>query len=375
MSLHADEIPMAGPSITDAEVAAVTDALKNGWYGKEAYHYVELFESEFASFHGRRYALMTPNCTSALHLLLNGLGIGEGDEVIVPDCTWVGSVAGVVYLKAKPVFGDIQSDSWCLDPVSVMAAITDKTKAVIVVGLYGNMPEMDKLAAICHSRDIVLIEDAAESIGSRYKGRLSGSFGKASVFSFHRTKTLTTGEGGMLLLDDEDLFKRCHFLRDHGRSPTKAFYTMEVTHKYMPFNMQAALGHAQFGRLQELVGRKREILSLYRQHLADLPDLSFNFEPESVFNSAWMSTLVVGKSYGLDKLQMIEQMAKLGVPARPFFYPLSSLPAFPGNEAYQAKNLIAYDVSARAINLPCALVITDEQIKRVSQVVRKILEA
>ena len=170
--------------------------------------------------------------------------------------------------RATPVFCDIEPDSWCLDPESVKTSITENTKAIIVVDLYGNMPRMDDLLAISAEYGIPLIEDAAEALGSEYRGIRAGKFGIGSVFSFHRTKTLTTGEGGMLLLDDDDLYERCYFLRDHGRKPEgPMYYNYEVTYKYMPFNVQAALGYAQFQRVDELVGKKREQLRMYKERL------------------------------------------------------------------------------------------------------------
>ena len=212
------EIHMAGPWVTDQDIEIVVDALKNGWYGKDAYTYCELFEKEFAEYHDRKFGLMTPSCTTSLHLLLEALNIRDGDEVIAPECTWVGSTACITYQRAKPVFADIDEENWCLSTETVKRVVSEKTKAVIAVDLFGNMPEYDDLKEFCDDNNIYLIEDAAEALGSKYKGIRAGKHGIASTFSFHRTKTLTTGEGGMLLIDDEELFERCKFLRDHGLS-------------------------------------------------------------------------------------------------------------------------------------------------------------
>ncbi len=367
-------IYMAGPWITEHEVKTVLDAMQNGWY-ENAYHYVETFQKEFAAYHGRRYALMTPNCTTSIHLLLTCLGIGEGDEVIVPECTWIASAAPITYLKAKTVFCDIDPKHWCLDPESVRKAITPKTKAIIAVDLFGNMPYLDELQAIADEHGIPLIEDAAESLGSTYKGRKAGSFGVGSVFSFHRTKTLTTGEGGMLLLDDQQLYEKCSVWRDHGRRPGgPMYYNYEVTYKYMPFNVQAALGYAQFQRLDELVKRKREIFEAYRSRLSDIPGLQFNSEPEGGFNSVWITAIVFDQKTGMTKVKAIEELAKIGIPARPFFYPLSSLPAYEGAEqTFRSRNPNAYDISARGINLSCAMNLEEEQIDAICNGIRKIL--
>jgi perosamine synthetase len=212
-----ERIPVAGPSITQKEIDYVTDAVTNAWYC-QANVYHELFEKAFADYLGVRHAVCLPSCTSAIHLALLALGLGPGDEVIVPDATWIASAAPITYVGATPVFADIDERTWCLSSKSFEACITPRTRAVIPVDLYGNMPDMDAIEEIARRRGIAILEDAAEAIGSEYKGRKAGSFGDASVFSFHGSKTLTTGEGGMLVTDDDKLFERAWLLCDHGRS-------------------------------------------------------------------------------------------------------------------------------------------------------------
>lgn len=370
---ESDEIFMAGPWVTEEDIAIVNDMLRNGWYGKDAYKYVEAFEKDYAAWHDRKYGLMTPNCTTAIHLLLAGLGIKEGDEVIAPDCTWIASVAPVVYQGAKIVFADIDPVTWCIDPKSVKARVTEKTKAIIAVNLFGNMADMDSLRDICKESNIHLIEDAAESLGSTYYGIRSGKFGIGSVFSFHRTKTITTGEGGILLLDDDELFERCKFLRDHGRAPGTYFNT-EVTFKYMPSNLSASLAYAQFKRVEELIERKRWIWKTFKHHLKDIPDIQLNLEPTNTFNGVWCPALIFGKSHKLSKDKAMEKLSAMGLPVRPFFYPLSSLPAFPEHAANGQDNApTAYDVSSRGINLPCAFTLTEKQIAHYSDGIKKML--
>src|SRR5690349_1497383 len=200
-------IPIAGPSITQKEIDYVSEAVKSAWCdGANVLH--ERFERAFAAYWGRRHAVSLPSCTSALHLALLTLGIGEGDEVIVPDATWIASVAPVRYVGATPIFADIDAQTWCLSPEAFEAAITPRTKAAIVVDLYGSMPDWDHLKEIASRNGVALVEDAAEAVGSRWRDRVAGSFGEMSAFSFHGSKTLTTGEGGMLVLDDDRLLER-----------------------------------------------------------------------------------------------------------------------------------------------------------------------
>jgi perosamine synthetase len=368
-----NKIYWTGPSITKHEIDIVEDAMRNGWY-ENKYDYVEKFQQEFAIYHDRKYGIMTPNCTTAIHLLLTALGVSEGDEVILPECTWIATGAGITYLRATPIFCDVDPKNWCLNPLSVEKLITPKTKAVIAVNLYGNMPQYDELTKLCSYHQISLIEDSAESVGSTYKGVKAGKFGVGSVFSFHNTKTITTGEGGMLLLDDEKLFDRCMFLRDHGRKKDVMYFNYEVTYKYMPFNLQAALGYAQFQRIEELVGLKRNQLKMYRQRLGEIDDIILNTEPESGVNGAWITALLFGKSHKLKALEVVEKLAEMDIPARPFFYPLSSLPAYPmARVKYEPMNPVAYDISTRGINLPGSAILSEDQIDSICEGIKKII--
>ena len=360
-----DDIKMAGPWITEFEQKTVAEMMRTGW---DNYWYVENFESEFAHWHERKYALMTPCCTHAIHLMLLTIGVGEGDEVIIPACSWTGSVAPVIYCGATPVFADIDQKTWCLSPDSVKENITDRTKAIIVVDLYGNMPEMDSLIDISEKYGIPLIEDAAEALGSKYKGVRAGKFGIGGVHSFHRTKTMTTGEGGALLIDDDELYERAKFLRNHGRSSSIPYYTLEATPKYMPSNIQGAMGWAQLQRIDELVERKRHFLHMYKKGLSVLEDIQLNLEDDSVYNGVWATSLVMGSSYGIQKQTLIDKLASQSIPARPFFYPLSSLPSYEKyNTGSRQKNPFAYDISDRAITLPAHYDLTDEQINMICE--------
>ena len=289
-------IPVAGPSITDKEIAYVTDAVTNAWFD-QAYSYCARFETAFPAYCARRYAVSLPSCTSAIHLALAALGVGPGDEVIVPDTTWIASAAPITYVGATPVFADIAPDTWCLCPASVERCITPRTKAILCVDLYGSMPDMRALQAIARRHNVALIEDAAQAVGSTYRDQRAGSFGDVSVFSFHGSKTLTTGEGGMLLTDDADLIARVRVLRDHGRQPGDTqFWNTHVGFKYKMTDMQAALGLAQLERIEELVRRKREIFGWYQERLGATPCLRLNPDAPCTASSYYMTTVVLAPS-------------------------------------------------------------------------------
>jgi len=367
-------IPVSGPSITQKEVDYVAEAVRTAWYGN-ANVFQARFERAFADYCGRRHAVALPSCTSALHLALLALGVGPGDEVIVPDVTWIASVAPVRYVGATPIFADIDAQSWCLSPEAFAAAISPRTKAAIVVDLYGSMPDWDRLNEIAERAGISLIEDAAEAVGSRWKDRPAGAFGAVSTFSFHGSKTLTTGEGGMLLADDDVLLARVLKLRDHGRKPGDImFFNDEVGWKYKMSSMQAALGLAQLERVAELVGKKREIFSWYRDELSEWNLGSLNPDVTGLYNSYWMTTVVLDPEFGIDKESLVPRMRERGVDVRPFFYPLSMIPAFRDSpEAARARggNQVAQHVSPYGINLPSALNLDRASVTQVCDELRK----
>jgi perosamine synthetase len=372
-----EHIPIAGPFITELEVQYVADAAKNGWYSNASL-YTERFEAEMAAYVDRKYALALPSCTSALHLSLVALGIGAGDEVIVPDITWIASAAPISYTGAIPVFADIDPNTWCITADSIEQKISDKTKAIMVVDLYGGMPDMDEILAIASRLNIPVIEDAAEAIGSEYKNKKAGSFGTFSAFSFHGTKTLTTGEGGMLLTDDQELYDRCKILCDHGRDPEERelFFNKEVAFKYKMSNLQAAMGLGQLKRIDDLVAKKRELFSLYYEELYLVEGLTLNFEPNSTLNTYWMTTVMLDPALGFKKQEIIQRMAKSKISCRPFFHPLSTIPAFSQSE--QAKrarveNTVAIDLSPYGVNLPSAMNLTKENVVTVCERLKNII--
>jgi perosamine synthetase len=298
-------IPIAGPWITEKEIQYVSEAVRNGWYENSSKYQCE-FEEAFAAVSGRRYGLALPSCTAGLHLALMALGIGPDDEVIVPDVTWIATCAPISYVGATPVFADFDPASWCITADGIATVLTARTKAVIVVDLYGNMPNFDPILELCRKHNVAVIEDAAEAAGATYKNRPAGSFGTFSAFSFHGSKTLTTGEGGLVLLDDEGVYRRCLTLRDHGRAPGDVmFWNETIGQKYRMSSMQAALGMVQLQRLPELIDRKRAIFNWYRAALADVQGITLNSETPDVFNAYWMVTVVLDPKLGWMKEKLV----------------------------------------------------------------------
>jgi perosamine synthetase len=370
-------IPVAGPWITEREVQYVADAAAHDWY-EQAGTYCRRFERAFADYVGSRHAVSVPHCTAAIHLSLAALGVGPGDEVIVPDVTWIASAAPIKYVGAETVFADIDPVSWCLSAESFERRITARTKAVIPVELYGNLPDMDAIRALADKHQIAVIEDAAEAFGSTYRGRRTGSMGDTGVFSFHGSKTLTTGEGGMLVTDRDDLHQRVLSLRDHGRPPgDTGFYNQEVAFKYRLSGVQAALGLAQVERGDELVARKREIFSWYQEELGDLPGVSLNAETAGAVNSYWMTTVVWDAALGVSKVELAAQLRERGIDTRPFFYPLSSLPAYqnsPHAAIARQQHHAAYRVSPHGLNLPSSFRLTRDEASVVAGHLRHLLQ-
>lgn len=358
------------PSITELEVRYATDAAANGW-GDRCYDYINRFEAAFKHHLGVQYAIATSSCTGALHMGMAALGIGPGDEVIMADTNWIATASPIVNLGAKPVFVDILEDSWCLDPARVEAAITPRTKAIVAVHIYGNLSDMDRLLAIGEKHGIPVIEDAAEAIGSVYHGKRAGSMGRFGAFSFHGTKTLTTGEGGIFVTNDADLFERVLTLSNHGRArgQTKQFWPDIVGFKYKMSNIQAAIGCGQMERIDELITRKRDILSAYKSRFQDFSFIHMNPEPENTINGAWMPTLVFQPDTGITREKLQTAFAYKNIDARVFFWPLSSLSMFDSIQA----NVLAWSLPERAINLPSYHDISEEDIERVVQVVKSLV--
>jgi perosamine synthetase len=378
MNKPKNRIPVAGPWVTDLEVRFVAEAAKNDWYG-QAGASLRRFETAFAEKLGVKHAIGVPHCTAALHLAMLAFGVGPGDEVIVPESTWIATATPIHYVGATPVFADIDPVTWCVTAESIERCITPKTRAIIVVDLYGGTPDMTAISDLAMRRGIPILEDAAQAIGAAFQGVQAGALGDIGTFSFHGTKTMTTGEGGMLVTNRTDYYERCAFLRDHCRTPEgfKYFISEELGYKYKMSSLQAAFGLAQLERLEELVARKRTIFSWYEARLRDLPGIQMNNEPSGTRNAYWMTTIIVDPSYGLTNREMMDHLDRQGIDNRPFFPPLSSLPAFVGTpdvSRARERNSVAYRLAPLGLNLPSALLLDETQVDYVCSAVRNMLE-
>lgn len=363
-------IPYTKPSITDLEIDYVNDAIRHGW-GENCYDYIHQFESVFKSNLGVKYAIATSSCTGALHMGMAALGIGPGDEVIMADTNWIATASPITMLGAKPVFVDILPDSWCIDPGKAEEAITPRTKAIIAVHLYGNLCDMEQLLSLSQKYNLPLIEDAAEAIGSSYFGKPAGSMADFGTFSFHGTKTITTGEGGMFVTNNPDLYEHVLTLSNHGRArgETKQFWSEKIGFKYKMSNVQAALGCAQMERIDQLIQRKRQIFLYYREQFSGLADITVNPEPDGTINGYWMPTVVFSEKSGIKINQIQSAFYAESIDARVFFWPISSLPMFTSHQ----KNPLAQNIQIRSINLPSYHDITFSEQDRVIKVITKLL--
>jgi perosamine synthetase len=362
-------IPVSRPHFTGKEEEYVLDAVRSGWVSSIG-RYIELFEASFAKFCGTKYALTASNGTTALHLALVTAGIGPGDEVIVPDITFVATANAVTYTGATPVLVDIEPDTLCIDPSAVKAAITERTRAIIPVHLYGHPADMDALKAIAAEHDLAIIEDAAEAHGAEYEGRRVGGLGKAGVFSFYGNKIITSGEGGMITTDDAEFYRKACFLRDQAMSKEKRYWHDIVGFNYRMTNLQAALGLAQMESIDDMLARRAEILAQYRATIATSERIRLNFTANWAKSAYWMICLEVDDFDDERRGRFMQRLKDRGIDSRPYFYPMSAMPMYKCRTPARAavKSVIG-------LNLPTYHDLTPAQIERVGLAVNQELRA
>lgn len=365
-------IPVASPALVGNEKRYVLDCLESTWISSSG-KYVEQFETAFADFCGVKYGLSCCNGTVALHLALMALGVGPGDEVIVPTLTFVATANAVTYCGASPVFVDSEPETWNLDPTQIEIRITPRTKGIIVVHLYGHPVDMEPVLDIARKHSLFVVEDAAEAHGAEYKGQRVGSLGDIATFSFYGNKIITTGEGGMVVTNNETLAGKVHQLKGQGMDPDRRYWFPIVGYNYRMTNVAAAIGLAQVEKADWHIARRREIAKRYARHLTEVSGISLQTEKVWARNVYWMTSIVLGEELPVSRDFVMTELAKVGVETRPFFYPMHRLPPYK-NLAREQDYPVADHISARGISLPSSATLSKEDVVFVCNQIIRILE-
>lgn len=363
-------LPVSAPVLNGNEKLYVNECLDEGWISSNG-KFIERFETEFARFCGVEHAVACCNGTVALHLALLGLGLGAGDEVIVPAVTFVASANAVHYAGATPVFAESDPVTWNLDPAHVARLITPRTKAIMAVHLYGLPAKMKALAELARAHGLALVEDAAEAHGGEYQGRRAGALGDVATFSFYGNKNLTTGEGGMCLTDDTALAGRLRLLRGQGMDPQRRYWFPVIGYNYRMTNIAAAIGVAQLERADWHLSRRRAVFAHYRELLAGVPGLTWQPEPEEGRHACWMFTVLLPPRFNRDDIAAA--LLSAGIETRPVFPPMHLLP--PYQHLARAGSLpVAEDLSRRGLNLPTGAGLERADVVRVCTALLTLLE-
>jgi perosamine synthetase len=343
-------IPVAAPMFAGNEKSYVMDCLDSTWISSQG-KYIERFESAFADFCGVKHAAACCNGTTALHLALLALGVKRGDEVIVPTLTFVASANAVTYCGARPVFVDSEPETWNLDPGQVEALITLRTKGIIVVPLYGHPVDMDPIVSIARRRGLFVLEDAAQAHGAEYKGRRVGSMGEVATFSFFGNKIVTSGEGGMVLSNNDALINKVRQLKGQGMDPGRRYWFPIIGYNYRMTNVAAAIGLAQLEKAAWHIERRRQVAHWYYQGLAGVPSLTLPVEKEWARNVYWLFSVVLGDRVKPSRDEVMARLQERGIETRPIFYPMHILPPY-RRSAKGRRFPVADRISAQGISLP-----------------------
>lgn len=359
----------AGPSISPRETVYAFDAAKYGW-NKDWSKYLTKFEQDFATFIGAKFSLACSSGTGALTIALTALDIGPGDEVIVPDLTWVATANAVRYVGATPVFADIEIDTWNIDTNSAEACITPRTRAIMPVHMYGHPARMDRIMALARKYGLYVVEDAAPAIGAEWQNQRCGSFGDFAAFSFQGAKLLVTGEGGMLVSSNQQLYEKALKIWDQGRNPKKTFWIDGHGLKYKMANCQAAIGLGQLERCDELIAMKRRVFSWYAEELQEVPFITLNAEVSGAFSIYWMSSIRLDETASITRNELCAELKNRNVDTRPVFPAISQYPIWGRDIVPQPT---AFLVGNQALNLPSGVCLRREEVAYVCRNIRQIL--
>lgn len=362
-------IPLSVPRIDGNEWKYIKECLDTNCVSS-AGSFVNLFEKKFSEYIEAKNAVVTVNGTSALHLALVALGIGQGDEVIVPSLTFISPVNAVRYVGASPVFADVCRDTYVLDAAHIEKLITQKTKAILPVHIYGHPVEMDPLMEIAGKYGLYVIEDATESLGSMYKNRHTGTLGHIGCFSFNGNKLITTGAGGMLVTNDEAYGKHAKYLSNQTKTVQEngSFFHDEIGYNYRMPNILAAMGLAQLERIDEFISIKRRNAQYYDQLLKGTPGISLPAEKDYARNVNWLYSVVVEEDYPLSRDELISLLKDNGIESRPFFVPVHTMP--PYKQCRRGRMDITEELSKRGINLPSSIGLRKDEIEKICHIIK-----
>lgn len=356
--------PIYEPSLNGNEKKYVNECLDSSWISGKG-KFINEFETAFAKYVGTKHATTVCNGTVALHLALEALGIGEGDEVIVPTLTYIASVNAITYTGAKAVFVDSLHDTWQMDSDDLTKKITASTKAIMCVHLYGHPCDMEKMVNIARDNNLFLIEDCAEAIGSKYKGNHVGTFGNVATFSFYGNKTITTGEGGMVVTNDETLHDRLVHLKGQGLAKYREYWHDAIGYNYRMTNICAAIGLAQLEQIDEILSKKRQVSNWYKEAFKD-SCFEFHMESEDVSHSFWMCTVLIPEGMNRDALKVF--LMENGIETRPMFYPIHTMPIY--SQKYE-KHQVAEGLARRGMNLPSYPGLCKENILEIVDIIMR----
>lgn len=359
--------PVAQPVFGKDETRFVLDCLDSSWISSSG-KYIDQFEVEFANLTKTRYAVSTSNGTAAIHLALLALGIGPGDEVIVPALSFVATANAVKYVGATPIFVDITPGTWTIDPLLIEKKITPRTRALLPVHLYGYPTAMKQITQLAQEFKLAVIEDAAEAHGAMYRGKPVGGLGDIGCFSFYGNKIITTGEGGMIVTNSKNIANKIRLLKNHGMSKNRKYYHPVLGYNYRMINVQAAIGLAQLRKITKFLKKRQEIARLYRKYLADIPGLIFQKETLHINPVCWLFSLLVTTQFGMTRDQLILRLNKMNIDSRPFFYPLPRLPMYKIKERFP----ISDRISRQGINLPTSMALSHNDIVYISETIKHL---
>lgn len=364
-------IPVCEPDISQNEISLVNKAVKSSWVSSIGPYLTE-FEKKFADYCDRKYSQAVANGTVALHLAMLALNIGKNDEVLVPNFTFIATANAVSYTGAKPIFIDIEKDTLNIDPEKIEEKITPRTKAIVVVHIYGHACDMDKILKIAKRHNLRVIEDAAEAHGTLYKGKRCGSFGDVSCFSFFGNKLITTGEGGMCLTNDKKLYEKIKLLKGQGMKEGRRYWHDVIGYNYRLTNIQAALGCAQLERIDLFLENKRANADLYRKLLGGIKGITLPVEKDYTTSNYWMFTIVLDKKFNRDKIA--KKLKDVGIDTRVAFYPMSDLPPYSKSMGAKDSTLaVSHDLAYRALTLPSSSKLRQKDIVRICSELKRLL--